>query len=617
VAIEEPPPLRRPSQPQYNGRDSFSTTPMRPYVRLLLLSFTLVFAVPLLAQPAKTLRVAFATAETGFDPQALYDDYSAKVANAIFDPLYTYDYFARPAKLVPNTADGLPRIGDGGRTYTIKVRPGIYFAAHPAFGGKKRELVAEDYVYSIKRILDPKVRSYYLYAFENRLLGLDPVLALARKAGRFDYDAPIEGLKVLDRYTFEVRFKDPYWAFQFWLTTTATAAVAKEVVKAKGDSAGRVMEDPVGTGPYRLVEWRRNQKIVLEANPDFRDVRYPTPAPGSPAADFEIAKGLSGRKLPLVPRVEISIIEESQPRLLAFRGGELDYVEVPASLAPNVLDGDRLKPEFAKRGVTLQRQIDAALGFFFFNLDDPVVGGYTPEKIALRRAVVMATDRKERIRVLSNGQAELATQMIPPPVPGHDPALARKDPYDPAAARALLDRFGYKDRNGDGYRETPEGKPLVLVKASTPTAADRASDELWKKNLDAIGLKTEFFIEKWAELNKRSEAGQLQIWNLGWIAGYPDADNFYSPLYSGNIGLSNDARLRSSDYDKAYEAMLRLPEGPERAVQYRKMNDVIATLAPWILGTYTWDNQIIQPWTKGLKLHPYMRDRYMYFDVQK
>ena len=590
---------------------------MRALLRLLGLAVLLALATPLSAQAPKTLRVAFPIAETGFDPQAAYDEYSTKVCNAIFDPLYTYDYFARPAKLVPNTADGLPRITDGGRTFTVKVRPGIFFAAHPAFGNAKRELTAEDYVYSIKRIFDPRVRSYYLYIFENRLVGLDAPLAQARKSGRFDYDTPLEGLKALDRYTLQIRFREPEWAFQHWLAQTPTAAVAKEIVAAKGDFAGRVLEDPVGTGPYRLAEWRRNQKIVLEANPGFRDARFPTPAEGSPAADFEVAKGLAGRKLPLVPRVEISIIEESQPRLLAFRGGELDYVDVPASLAVNVLDGNRLKPEFAKKGVTLQRQIEPSLGFFFFNLDDPVVGGYTPDKVALRRAVVMSMDRKERIRVISNGQAELASQMIPPPVPGHSAALAQKDPYDPAAARALLDRFGYKDRNGDGYRETPDGKPLVLVKGAVPTASERAANELWKKNLDAIGLKTEFFVEKWPELNKRSEAGQLMIWNLAWIASSPDADNFYSPLYSRNIGLSNDARLRSPEFDRAYEAMRALPEGPERAVQYRKMNEIIAAFAPWILDTFSWQNQLQQPWLKGSKLHPYLRDRYMYYDVQK
>ena len=344
---------------------------MLPLLRLLF-AFVLALTAGAQAQAPKTLRVAFPIAENGMDPQAIYDEYSAKVCNAIFDPLYTYDYFARPARLVPNTADGMPQITDGGRTYTVKVRPGIYFASHPAFGGSKRELTAHDYVYSIKRIFDPKVRSYYLYVFENRLVGLDPVLALARTSGRLDFDAPIEGLKALDRYTLQIRFKDPDYGFQHWLATTPMAAVAKEVVAAKGDASGRVMEDPVGTGPYKLAEWRRSQRIVLEANPDFRDVRFPAPPAGSTAADQEIAKGLSGRKLPLVPRVEISIIEESQPRLLAFRSGNLDYVDVPPSIATTVLDGDKLKPELAKGGVKLHRQIEPSLGVLFFNRDDPV-----------------------------------------------------------------------------------------------------------------------------------------------------------------------------------------------------------------------------------------------------
>jgi oligopeptide transport system substrate-binding protein len=590
---------------------------MTASIRLAVLALVLVVGGEVHAQAPKTLRVAFPIAENGLDPQAIYDEYSAKVCNAIFDALYTYDYFARPAKLIPNTADGPPQVTDSGRTFTVKVRPGIFFASHPAFGGKKRELTAHDYVFSIKRILDPKIRSYYLYLFENRLVGLDPVLAQARKTGKFDYDAPIEGLKALDKYTLQIRLNVPDFSIPHWLATTAMAAVAKEIVAAKGDASGRVMEDPVGTGPYKLAEWRRSQRIVLEANPDFRDVRYPAPPDGSPAADVETAKGLSGRKLPLVPRVEISIIEESQPRLLAFRGGDLDYVDVPSSLATTVLDGDKLKPDLAKAGVKLQRQVEPSLGFFFFNLDDPVVGGYTPEKVALRRAIVMAQDRKERIRILRNGQAELATQMIPPPVPGHSPALAMKDPYDPAAARALLDRFGYKDRDGDGFRESPDGKPIVLIKGAVPTASERAANELWKKNLEVIGLRTEFFVEKWPELNKRSEAGQLMIWDLAWIAGTPDADNFYSPLYSRNIGLSNDARLRSPDYDKAYEAMRALPEGPERAAQYRKMNEIITAYAPWILDTYTIQNQLVQPWVRGMKLHPFLRDRYMYFDVAR
>ncbi|TMG96573.1 MAG: hypothetical protein E6H71_10805 [Betaproteobacteria bacterium] len=183
-------------------------------VRTLLIFGALVCGLPAhAADMTKTLRVAFATAENGFDPQAIYDTYSDAVCSAIFDPLYTHDYFARPVQMVPNTAESLPQITDGGRTYTIKVKRGIYFAADPAFKGKKRELTAEDYVYSIKRIFDPKVRSYDLYLFENSLVGLDAPLARTRKSGTFDYDEKIEGLQALDRYTLRIRFRRPEYAF--------------------------------------------------------------------------------------------------------------------------------------------------------------------------------------------------------------------------------------------------------------------------------------------------------------------------------------------------------------------------------------------------------------------
>jgi ABC-type transport system substrate-binding protein len=155
--------------------------------------------------------------------------------------------------MIPNTADGMPQISDGGRTYTIKVKPGIYFAADPAFKGRKRELVAEDYVYSIKRVFDPKVRSYWLYLFENNLVGLDDVLAQARKTGSLDYDAPIEGVRTLDKYTLRIKFKNPDYVFQWWLTYDGLAAVAREVVDAYKDESNRVADHPVGTGAYRLA----------------------------------------------------------------------------------------------------------------------------------------------------------------------------------------------------------------------------------------------------------------------------------------------------------------------------------------------------------------------------
>ena len=586
------------------------------YVSALVLTCLLAGTSPVQsADMDKTLRVAFSVAETGFDPQAAYDIYSFAVIAAIFDPLYVYDYFARPVRMIPNTAAALPEMSNEGRTYTIRVKPGIYFAADPAFKGKRRELTAEDYVYSIKRIFDPKVRSYWVYVFEGNLVGLEDVLPAARKSGVFDYDTRIEGLRAIDRYTLQIQFKRPNYGFEWWLTNSPMAAVAREVVEAYRDASNRVMENPVGTGAYRLKEWTRGQHIVLEANPDYREVTFPAPGPGSTPADAAIAKGLIGRRLPLVGNVDISIIEEAQPRLLSFDSGKLDYVQVPQSLAANVLRGATLKPEFVKRGIVLHREITPSISFFFFNLDDPLVGGYVAEKIALRRAISMGYDRKTAIAQLKDGQAIPANQPVAPPLYGHDPKYASPYGYDPQAARALLDRFGYTDRDGDGYRELPDGKPLTLVLASTTDAAARTSDELWKRNMDALGLRITFLKNKWPELNKMSEAGQLMMWGLGWTSAIPEGIDNYTYFVSTNIGTSNDARMRLPAFDALYEKSRILPDGPQRTAVFDQMNDMIFNFAPWILTDYPYRNMLVQPWVKGYKLNTFVEQQWRYLDV--
>ena len=581
----------------------------------------LVALLPIAPLPAaaaatdRVLHVAFETAETGFDPQALNDNYSYMVCDAIFDALYTYDYFARPPRLIPNTAAGMPQITDGGRTFTIKVTPGIYFADDPAFKGKRRELTADDYVYSFKRIFDPRVRSTSLFIFEHQLAGLDEMLATARRTGEFDYDAPIEGLQTIDRYTLRLKFRNPYFVFQHWLTTTPLAAVAREVVSAHPDATHRVMEHPVGTGAYRLAEWKRAQKIVLEANPGYRKELFPVPGSGSESGDAAIANGLSGRRLPLVPRVEISIVEEAQPRLLLFDTGKLDYQEVPANVAGLVLDGSALKPAYSRRGIALHHQVEPSLSYFYFNMDDPVVGGFTPEKIALRRAIALGYDRTSSIRILRSGQALPAAQLPPPGFAGHDPAIPSVDAHDPAAARALLDKFGYRDRDGDGYRETPDGKPLTLSRASTTGTAARASDELWKRNMDAIGIRLSFVKNSWPELNRMAEASQLMSWGLGTVASIPDADTFYALLYGGNIGAGNYARFRHAEFDRLYEQSRSLADDGARTALFHRMNDLVIAYAPWIIGEHSYSNVLAQPWLKGFKPDPLLRYQWKFYDV--
>jgi ABC-type transport system substrate-binding protein len=479
----------------------------------------------------------------------------------------------------------------------------------------RRELTAQDYVYSIKRIFDPKVRSVTLFVFEHQLVGLDEALATARRTNQFDYDAPIAGLEALDRYTLRVKFRNPYFVFQHWLTTVPLAAVAREVVTAHPDETHRVTEHPVGTGAYRLGEWKRAQRIVLEANPGYRKELFPTPGPGSEPVDVTIARGLAGRRLPLVPRVEIDIVEESQPRLLLFDTGKLDYVELPASIAGLVLDKDKLKPAYAQRHIALHRYTEPSLSYTYFNMDDAAVGGFAPDKIALRRAIALGYDRSSAVRILRSGQGMPAAQLPPPGFAGYDATIPAVDAYDPIAARALLDKFGYRDRDGDGYREAPDGKPFTLVQASTTGTAARASDELWKRNMDAIGLRMSFLKNSWPELNRMAEASQLMMWGLGTVASIPDADTFYSSLYSGNIGAGNYARFKYAEYDRLYEESRTLADERARIALFRRMNDVIHAYAPWIVGEHSYGNVLAQPWLKGFKSDPLLRYQWKFYDV--
>jgi oligopeptide transport system substrate-binding protein len=580
-------------------------------------SLLVVLASTAFAQsPAtKTLRVAFPIAETGFDPQAVGDIYSNYVNRAIFDPLYRYDYLARPYKLVPNTAAGMPQIVDDGKTWTIHLRKGIYFADDPVFKAKRRELVAADYVYAIKRILDPKMRSNSLQMVEGRFVGADAVVAKAKTTGHFDYDAPIEGLQAIDRYTlrFELVFAD--YELLSNLTTTAMSAVAREVIEAHADASGWAMANPVGTGAYRLKDWRRGQRIILEANPGYRDERYPAPAG---AADQALVKGLAGRHLPLVPNVDISIIEEAQPRLLAFQQKALDFVAVPVTLVTNVLDaGNRLKPAFSKASVRLERAIQPAISYAYFNMDDPVFGGYAPAQIALRRAIAMGYDVKEEIRVLRQNQGLPATQVVPPNMTGHDPDYDGRLRFDPAAAKALLDRFGYVDRNSDGYREQPDGKPLTLRMASSTTAQDREADELWKKSLTAIGIRVEFDKQKWPDLLKAARLGQLQMWQVGNINTTPDGFGFFGLLYGKNAGFSNLSRFALPEFDRLYETARALPDGAERLATERRMSELVNAYAPWVLTAFRYENVLVQPWLRGFKYNPTFQYPFAYLDVDR
>lgn len=564
----------------------------------------------------KTLRTAFNSAESGFDP-AQVSDLSSNTVNAhIFESPLTYDYLARPVRLRPQTAAALPEVSCDFRRFVFTIQPGIHFADDPVFKGQPRELTAADYVYSIKRFYDPRIKTEHLYQFENAgVLGLSALRrrALADKTP-FPYDVEVEGLRTLDRYRFEVRLALPQPRFiHVFASTQLAGALAREVVEAYADD---LMAHPVGTGPFMLSQWRRGSFIRLQRNPRFRTQVFDAePAPGDEAAQA-IARQLGGRRLPLLDQVEVQIIDETQPRWLAFAGGELDVLELPQDFAPVAVPGGTLAPHLARRGVQAQQVVGADVQLTFFNFDDPVVGGYTPDKVALRRAVALAYDKAAEVRLVRGGQGIPAQSMIVPHTYGYDATL--KSPMsdtDLTAARALLDVYGYLDRDGDGWREQPDGQPLVLRLACLTDQRSRRLNELWKKCMDALGVRMRFEPGQFGELIKRSLAGQLMMWGFAWTATAPDGDFFLGLAYGPNADQSNDARFRLAAFDRAYEHQRALPDGPARLAAMREATRLMLAYQPYIAHHHRIVTDLAHARVRGYRRHPFTRDWWRYTDV--
>ncbi len=566
------------------------------------------------ADKVKTIRFAFLIAETSFDPAKVSDLYSNIINEAIFDSPLTYDFLARPAKLIPNTTVGMPEVTDAGKTYTFKFKPGIYFADDPAFKGVKRELTANDYAYALKRFYDPQLSSPWLWYIEGKIVGGDEAMAAAKKTGKFNYDAPIAGIETPDKYTLRIRLKETDYNFVYIFGTVQTGAVAREVIEVNAADPGA---HPVGTGAFRLADWKRSHKIVLEANPGYRQHIYDA-EPGDDPEAQEIYRQMKGKKLPQIQRVEVSVIEESQPRWLAFINGEADYANTPNEFVGIAFPGGKLAPNLVKLGMQGQRFVEPDLVYTYFNMEHPVVGGYTPEKVALRRAMWLGYNLAEEINVIRNGGAMKAESPIPPGVAGYDAAFRNPGgEYNPAKANALLDMYGYIDRDGDGYRENPDGSKLVIEKASEPDNTTKQYDELWRKNMDAIGIKLVWNKAKWPDLNKQSYLGKLAMWQLAWGADYPDAENFFQNLYGGNVGKSNRAKFKLPAFDKLYEQARLMPPSPERNKLYAEMSKLVSVYAPWIPGVHRLRNEIAQPWVIGYMKHPIMNAPWLFMDIDE
>jgi len=606
-----------------------AATPPDPMIRraVVLLALLLPVFVPLLAaaaQPAsateaapkKTLRLSFGGAENGFDPAQVSDTISAALVGSLFEAPLTYDYLARPVKLRPQAAEALPEVHDGHTRFVFRIRPGNFFPDDPAFNGKKRELVAEDFVYSVKRYYDPTVRSPTLFHYQNAgLLGLSELRnrSIADKTP-FPYDTPVQGIRALDRYTFEVRTARAAPRLPYVFATPALAgALAREVVEAH---PGKTMERPVGTGPYRLVQWKRASRIVFERNPSHQSTFDAEPS-ADDAAGMAMLNKLRGRALPMVECVEFAVIEEAQPRWLAFLRGDLDVVAVPDEFINLAAPKRKLAPHLARQGMQMHEAILPVTQYVYFQMTHPVVGGHEPHKVALRRAIALAYDTQREIDLVRKGRSMPAQTILPPGVSGFDPKLKTEmSDHDPARARALLDLFGYVDRDGDGWRELPDGSALVLEYTTQPDQIARQLQALWLKAMKDIGVRIVFKVGSWQENIKASRAGKLMMWTTGWAAALPDGSYFLDVLYGGNKGQSNHARFDLAEFNALHERQRAMPDGPERDALIQQALKLSLAYMPLKATAHPAGTWLTQPGLVGYRPHPFIRDTWRYVDIE-
>ena len=569
-------------------------------------------------EPAKkVLRYAFEVAETSLDPAKINDLYSRQLTPHIFEGLYTYDHLARPIRVKPLTADGMPQHSDDYRVWTVKLKPGIFFADDPVFKGRRRELVAQDYVYAFKRFADPANKSPAWGGLEQEHF---EGLAELRKAALdqkkpFDYDREIEGVRALDRYTLRFKVRDPRPRFIESLAVgDLFGAVAREVVEHYGDG---IDAHPVGTGPFKLTEWRRSSRLVFERNPDYRERFYDAEPAADDAEGQALAARFKGRRLPMIDRVEISIIEEEQPRWLSFVNGEADLAyRVGYQFAPQAMPNGKVAPNLAKRGIRGFPVIESAGNYFLFNMEDATVGGYTPERVALRRAIGLGLDINGLIAYAYSGLGTPAQGPTLPHTSAFDPKLKTEfSDYDPARARALLDLYGYADRDGDGWREMPDGAPLLLRVSTQSQQRDRKIAEVLTKNMKTLGIRVQSVIAQWPENLKAARSGKYQVWSLGGSAAAPDAVGAFGRFDSHQIGGQNMARIRLPALDTAYDRLQTLPDGPERLAMFREAESLAVAYMPYKFTLNRVSLDMTQPQLIGYRRTVFWQDWWQFVDI--
>lgn len=553
------------------------------------------------AEVSNSINYALRLNLKALDPAMASDESANEVVPNIFESLLQYNYLKRPLTLEPLLSEGMPAISKDGLTYTIKIKSGVKFQDNEVFPDKKgRELVADDFIYSWKRIANPKLKGEGFWIFDGKVKGIN-AWRENMMSGKGKFEDPIEGLTAPDAHTLVIKLTQPYYQLNYVLAMAYTAVVPKEAVEKWGEE---FMNHPVGTGPFVFDSWIRNSKVTLFKNPTWHGGTYPTEgAPG------DVEKGLlvdAGKALPFIDKLTFHEIPEDQPRWLNVMKGATDYAAVPKdSFGLAIDENDKLRTTLSEKGMLLYRYPWTDIVYVGFNMEDPLLG----KNLELRRALCMAYDGVTAAKKFYNNQVIIAQSPIPPDLEGYDPEF--KNPYkkfDLAAAREHLKKAGY-----------PEGKGLPPLEYSiSSSTTDRQMGEYLQQQFAQIGVKVNIVQNAWPQFLERLNQHKAQMFGISWGADYPDAQNMLQTLYSKNASPGpNNANYHSKEFDQVYEASLKLPPGPARTTLYKKMRDIFVKDLPWIPEVHRISSIVYHGWLKNLKRNETVMGFYKYLRVDQ
>jgi ABC-type transport system substrate-binding protein len=566
------------------------------------------------------------------DPSIAYDVSAGLIIDPIYPSYFQYHYLKRdPFVLQLNLGAAEPermpypctvsvngkQVKKTGEAWTFHIKHGLRFQDDPCFpGGKGREITASDFIYTFKRMADPAVACPIITYFSDKVLGMAAYQdynsdRLAKKMPT-DYNHPIEGLQLIpgDPYTFRILLSAPYPQLRYLMAMHFTSPLPHEAVDKYGKEFAR---HPVGCGPYRLAEYIPKGRIVLKANNNYRtDDLYPSEgAPGDREAGL-LAD--AGKPLPFMNEIVFTNIREGITSWNLFQQGYLDVAGVTQDNFQQAMSHPgEISPDMQRKGITLHRQTQVEISYYAFNMKDSLYGGYTPEKRKLRQAISCAIDSQAFIDLLSLGLGKPADFIIPPGLFGYDPNY--KNPYaqhNVEKAKQLLAEAGYP--NGI---DPKSGERLTLYYdnyATTP--AGRQDVALTVKQIEAIGIHVEPRSYRYPVFQDKVDHGQFQFMKYGWVADYPDPENFVFLLYGPNKGPGpNSAAYQNSQYDQMFEQMRAMPDNPQRLQLIDRMRDIAVADCPWIYVEYPETYGLTHSWFHNYKPNPVALDMVKYYRI--